>query len=104
MMLLLLLLLLPLSAFAQSVPSNQNQNVVVIPNALGASVWKPDLSSIDIVGTQPNNQMYFSHDRYGRNNGYGFINQPFVDRPLDATTLSPHNYSGYLPLPELPRQ
>jgi hypothetical protein len=103
MLLFIVLLLLPVSALAQTAAPNQ-QNVLVIPNALGATVYKPDMSSIDIVGTQPNNQMYFSHDRYGRNNGDGFINKPFVDRPLDATTLSPHNYSGYLPLPELPRR
>jgi hypothetical protein len=101
MMILLLLLLLPLPALAQTAAQNQ-QNVLVIPNALGATVYKPDLSSVDIVGTQPNNQMYFSHDRYGRNDGYGFINRPFVDRPLESITL-PHNCSG-CSLPDLPRQ
>ena len=90
LLLFLVLLLLPLSALAQTLPSpSQQNNVIVIPNALGASVRNQNLSSIDIIGTQPKNQMYFSHDRYGRNNGYGFINQPFVSRPLTVPEMTP---------------
>jgi hypothetical protein len=88
--LLLILLLLPLSAVAQTLPPPiQQNNVIVIPNALGASVWNQNLSSLDIVGTEPGNQMYFSHDRYGRNNGYGFVNQPYQSRPLTVPEMTP---------------
>src|ERR1051325_8127667 len=101
MMLLLLLLLtmLPLPAMAQTSAPTQ-QNVIITHNRIGMNISKPDGSSIDIIGTQPNHQMYFSHDRYGRANGMGFINQPFVDRPLETT--SEHNYSKCCSLPELP--
>lgn len=97
-------LLLPISALAQTPPPIQPNNVLVIPNALGASVWSQDLSSVDIVGTQPGHQMYFSHDRYGRNSGYGYINQPYETRPLEAPAIShPQNSLKCCSLPELPR-
>lgn len=85
MVLLLLgvLLLLPLSSFAQSVPSMpQGGNITIIPNPLGYSAWSDKGSHIEVVGTAPGNQMYFSYDRFNRAIGSGFINQPFIDRPL----------------------
>lgn len=83
--LLFLMLLLPVSALAQSTPPT---NVLVIPDALGASYWANDLSRVEVIGKDPGNQMYFSYDRSGRANGMGFVNQPFAPRPLVTPTVS----------------
>jgi hypothetical protein len=81
--LLSLLFLLPLSALAQPVsPMPQGGNVVVIQTPLGTSYYSHKGDSIDVIGKESGNQMYFSHDRYGKPNGMGFINQPFAERPL----------------------
>jgi hypothetical protein len=82
LLLFFVLLLVPLSAFAQSVPPMpQGGNIVVIPNPLGASYWSDKGGYVDVVGKEPGNQMYFSHERGGHVTS-GFINQPFLERPL----------------------
>jgi hypothetical protein len=76
-------LLFPISVFAQPVPPMpQGGNIVAIPTPLGTSYYSDKGGSIDVIGKEPDNQMYFSHDRFGKPNGMGFINQPFADRPL----------------------
>jgi hypothetical protein len=83
LLILFIALVLPISTFAQSVPPMpQGGNITVIPNELGASYWSSNGGSVDVIGKDPGNQMYFSHDRYGKPNGMGLINQPFADRPL----------------------
>ncbi len=83
LLLLLLLMLIPLTALAQTAPPMPHGgNITVIPTQLDASYWSSNGGSVDVIRKEPGTQMFFSRDRYGNANGMGFINQPFIDRPL----------------------
>ena len=61
-------LLLPFSSFAQSTSPGlpPGGNITVIPNEFGASYWSSRGGSVEVIGKDPGQQMYFSHDRSGK--------------------------------------